>query len=223
MTLVNIVYFPGTNCHRETEAAFTCAGARVRTVFLSEALLGKTRIDDADIVCLPGGFSFGDHVRAGVLGGLHLRVALSEQLSILRNQPTFCICNGFQIGVEAGLFGPYVALTTNSCGTFRHIPAQAHVVETTNRTPWLTGLGGAPLYFPCAHGEGRFVYSKQYGWVPALRYPDGENPDGSMSNIAGITSANGLVFGLMNHPERNIRDPRNLQIFRNAVRAFGKA
>jgi phosphoribosylformylglycinamidine synthase len=223
MTSVNVVYFPGTNCQRETAFAFEAAGAQVRLVLLSDCLAGRARMDDADIVCFPGGFSFGDLVRAGFLAAVFLTVRLADQLESLRNQPTLAICNGFQIAVEAGLFGPHVTLTHNTGGTFQNVPDQPHIVEADARSPWLRGLEGQRLEFPCAHGEGRFVFTTCDGWRPALRYPAQDNPDGSTRDIAGVVSENGLVFGLMNHPERNLSDARNLEIFRNGVRYVAAA
>jgi phosphoribosylformylglycinamidine synthase len=116
------------------------------------------------------------------------------------------------------MFGPHVTLTQNTGGTFQNVPDQPHVVEADVRSPWLRRLEGQRLDFPCAHGEGRFAYTSCEGWRPALHYPADDNPDGSTRDIAGIVSDNGLVFGLMNHPERNLSDPRNLEIFRNGVR-----
>jgi len=218
MVSVNILYFPGTNCQRETAFAFESAGAVTRIVHVVEAIRRGTRIDEADIICIPGGFSFGDHVRAGCLAGLLLKESLPRQLESIKHKPTICICNGFQIAVEAGLFGEGLALVKNECGTFRHIRDQIHMVESHNPSLWLAGLEGQALSFPCAHGEGRLIFTQKPGWQPVLRYPSSQNPDGSMEDIAGISSVDGLIFGLMNHPERNIRDKNNLIIFQNAVK-----
>lgn len=218
MVSVNILYFPGTNCQRETAFAFESAGATSRIVYVIEAIRAGGRIDDADIICIPGGFSFGDHVRAGCVAGLLLKESLSRQLESIRHKPTICICNGFQIAVEAGLFGEGLALVKNDCGTFRHVRDQIHMVERHHPSLWLAGLEGQALSFPCAHGEGRLIFTKKAGWQPVLRYPANQNPDGSMEEIAGISSEDGIIFGLMNHPERNIRDKNNLMIFQNAVK-----
>jgi phosphoribosylformylglycinamidine (FGAM) synthase-like amidotransferase family enzyme len=112
-----------------------------------------------------------------------------------------------------------VALTVNDRGTFQNVPQQPHEVVTGNPSPWLSGLPGETLRFPCAHGEGRFVYTDREGWRPALRYPSGANPDGSMEDIAGITTTDGLAFGLMNHPERALDPQVRLAFFSNGVRA----
>lgn len=214
---VNVVYFPGTNCQRETIRAFAAVGAAARQVFISDVLRGRDRIDNADVLCIPGGFAFGDHVRSGVIAGAILSVELKDQLDSCRTRPILCICNGFQIGVRAGLFGDCLTLSVNAQGTFLNRPHQRHRVPRDPGTPWLRGLEGATLTFPCAHAEGNLRYLSRDGWKPALFYPPDENPDGAMDDIAGIASPDGRIFGLMNHPERAICREENLQIFRNAV------
>lgn len=216
---VNVLYLPGTNCHVETVRAFRHVGAQPRLLFIADALAGRARLDDADILCLPGGFSFGDHLSAGRVAGLTLRARLADQFSACLDRLILAICNGFQIAVRAGCFGPSVALTVNDRGTFQNVPHQPHEVVTGNPSPWLSGLPGETLRFPCAHGEGRFVYTDHEGWRPALRYPSGANPDGSMADIAGITTTDGLAFGLMNHPERALDPQVRLAFFSNGVRA----
>jgi phosphoribosylformylglycinamidine synthase subunit PurQ / glutaminase len=221
---VNILYLPGTNCQVETARAFQHAGANPNLVFLADLLAGHTRLDDADILCLPGGFSFGDHLAAGLIGGLLLSTRLRHQFRSCLSRPMICICNGFQIALRAGCFGPDVALVTNHSGTFHNQPDQPHQVATDNPSPWLTGLAGTTLRFPCAHGEGRFRHrryhtGRQPAWQVALRYPTGANPDGSTDHIAGITTPDGLAFGLMNHPERAPDHDTRLAFFENGVRA----
>jgi phosphoribosylformylglycinamidine synthase len=175
---------------------------------------------------VPGGFSFGDHLGAGAVAALLLGTRLAEQFRACQDRLLLGVCNGFQIAVRAGCFGPDVALKVNLSGTFHNRPDQPHVVAVDNDSLWLAGLGGQVLEFPCAHGEGRFIYRASdvaapaaAQWRTALRYPAGANPDGSAADIAGITSTNGLILGLMDHPER-AQDPEvRLAIFRNGVRA----
>jgi len=218
---VNVVYFPGTNCQRETLTAFERVGASPRLVFASDLLAGDARLDDADLLCIPGGFTFGDHLGAGGVASLLLRTELSDQLKACATRPVIAICNGFQIAVRSGLFGDDVALAVNASGTFHHRMDQPHLVAD-DPSPWFEGLRGEMLRFPCAHGEGRFVHRSDLTrapWRPAITYPVGENPDGSTDDIGGIVSRDGLVFGLMNHPERAADGPGNLDLFRNGVRA----
>jgi len=215
---VNILYSPGTNCQHETAYAFRRVGAEPRILALSDLLAGRARLQDADIVCLPGGFAFGDHSGAGNVAAWYLRTQLQAQLQAIKAMPTICICNGFQIAARAGIFGA-VSLATNGSGTFHNEPLQAHRVVQENQSFWLAGLRGETLRFPCAHGEGRFVFDDRSGWSPALLYPDGENPDGSSEGIAGVTTPDGLMLGLMNHPERAPHSPRVQELFANGVRA----
>jgi phosphoribosylformylglycinamidine synthase subunit PurQ / glutaminase len=215
---VNVLYTPGTNSHMETMWAFERVGASARLLFLSDVLAGKRQLDDADILCIPGGFSYGDHIAAGVVAGQFLKLRLTDQLQRVVRKPVIAICNGFQIAMRAGLFGSGVALTVNANGTFRNIVRQPHVVEESDCV-WLTGMQGETVHFPCAHGEGRFLYERNEGWQVALRYPDDRNPDGSTEGIGAITAHNGLLFGLMNHPERLLDEPGTLDIFANGVKA----
>lgn len=216
--VVNVLYLPGTNCHRETVRAFTRVGGEVRLVFLHDLLVGSTRLRDADVVCLPGGFSFGDHVGAGNVAAQFLRRRLHDQLEACVRRPMICICNGFQIAARAGVFGD-ITLRVNAHGTFRDEPRQKHLVSTENTSLWLRGLGGSALVFPCAHGEGRLEIGSPAGWVPALSYPEGESPDGSAEDVAGVTTPDGRVLGLMDHPERGPLTDEILELFRNGLRA----
>ena len=222
-TSVNVLYLPGTNCQEETLRAFTRVGAKPRILLLADLLSGAEQLDSADLLCVPGGFSFGDHLGAGTVAGVLLRTRFRAELERCRTRMMLCICNGFQIAVRARCFGGGVALVDNECGTFRNVPNQAHIVDLHNPSPWLSGLGGLTLRFPCAHAEGRFysvspVPSSE--WLPAFRYPSGENPDGSMWDLAGITSPDGLLLGLMNHPERGTNDVANVAVFANGIAAY---
>jgi phosphoribosylformylglycinamidine synthase len=216
---VNVLYLPGTNCHEETLRAFRQVGGAPRLLFLADALAGRARLDDADILCLPGGFSFGDHLAAGTIAGLLLRTRLKDQFDACLGRLMLAICNGFQIAVRAGCFGGGVALKVNTVGTFQNKPDQPHEVVEDNPSPWLSGLAGQTLRFPCAHGEGRFVAQTKDGWRPALRYPADANPDGSDDGVAGVTTPDGLAFGLMNHSERALDPQVRMAFFANGVRA----
>lgn len=220
--VVNVLYAPGTNSHTETLWAFSRVGADARLLLLREVLNGDAQLDNGDVMCIPGGFSFGDHMGAGSLEGQLLKHRLSEQFARVVQKPLLAICNGFQITMRAGVFGDGVTLLPNACGTFRNIMKQAHDVEQSTNSIWLKGLEGQRLYFSCAHGEGRlYVEDKDASvaaWHAALRYPEGQNPDGSQENIGGISTNNGMCLGLMDHPERMLDDEANLEIFRNGVR-----
>jgi phosphoribosylformylglycinamidine synthase len=112
-----------------------------------------------------------------------------------------------------------VTLGPNASGTFCNRVAQPHKVSSDNTSLWLQGLHGETLVFPCAHAEGRFGFADTEKWRTALHYPPGQNPDGSVEGIAGITDTEGRVLGLMNHPERAQHRSQNLILFENGVRA----
>jgi phosphoribosylformylglycinamidine (FGAM) synthase-like amidotransferase family enzyme len=217
--VVNVLFAPGTNSHKETLWMFERAGARAELLLLRDVLNGDAQLDSGDALCIPGGFAFGDHMGAGALEGKYLQLRLADQLARARQKPILAICNGFQVAVRAGLFGEGIALDVNNSGTFRNIVRQPHIVEQNTNNVWLDGLQGQTVYFSCAHGEGRFTGEKSDAWEVALRYPEGHNPDGSQDNIAGITSPDGLVFGLMDHPERLPDEPGVAEIFENGVKA----
>ncbi|MBN9743358.1 hypothetical protein DMP23_19990 [Amycolatopsis sp. A1MSW2902] len=219
---VNVLHFPGTNCQDETMRAFAQVGAAPRLRYLADLMSADERLDDADLLCVPGGFSFGDHLGGGLIAALALRTQLAEQFRNCRSRPMIGICNGFQIAVRLGCFGSDVALRTNRQGTFLDEPSAEHIVEHTADNVWLAGLEGQKLAFPLAHGEGRFECSDPKGgeqWRPALRYAKGAEVDGSAGAIAGIGSVDGLTLGLMNHPERAADPAVRLAFFENGVRA----
>lgn len=218
----------GINCDGETVRGLEAAGARVDLVHLSLVLSEPARLDDANLVVIPGGFSYGDDISAGRVFGLELRHGLAERLGAFvdRGGHVLGVCNGFQVLVESGLFEREsgartipprnVALTNNASNRFecRWVSMRAE----DSACAWLAGMGVMPV--PVAHGEGRFVprddatltrlrakrqialrYVRADG-SPARGYPD--NPNGSIDDIAGVCDPTGRVLGLMPHPERNL-------------------
>ncbi len=164
-----------------------------------------------DCIILPGGFSYGDYLRAGAIAG---RSPVVEALPEFVSRGGFVLgsCNGFQILCEAGLLPG--ALMRNECLQYR-CQSTYLLVENTD-TPFTRGIRpGQVLRMPISHGEGKYHadplvlerLKKQSQIV--LRYctEDGEvtraaNPNGSVENIAGLVNDEGTVFGLMPHPER---------------------
>jgi phosphoribosylformylglycinamidine synthase len=188
-------------------------------VHVNRFLAGKVFSDYEGLV-IPGGFSFGDHVRAGALLGKILKEKFTSALLEFRDggKPILGICNGFQVLVECGLLpGPDIpaALTTNLSSKFecRWVNLK---VESTGCV--FTKNIDRNISLPVAHGEGRFLarekdletlkkkrnivikYSLENGESAKEKYP--ENPNGSLADIAGVCDPSGIVFGLMPHPER---------------------
>jgi phosphoribosylformylglycinamidine synthase I len=204
-----VVVFPGSNCDYDTYHA-------VVDVLGEEAVYLWHKDHDlqsSDVIILPGGFSYGDYLRAGAIARfspIMTEVASHAQ----RGGPVLCICNGFQIACEAGLLPG--ALLRNDSLKFVSEPVRLRVENTetlfTNRYE-----KGQILTMPIAHGDGRYTSTDQElerlegeGRV-VLRYVSsgGEtdeywSPNGAMRGIAGIVNDAGNVMGLMPHPERAV-------------------
>ncbi len=167
--------------------------------------------DDCDAVVLPGGFSFGDYLRAGAIAARSPAIRRIRRLAE-RGTPVLGICNGFQTLIEAGLLPG--ALLRNS--SLRFVCRWVAIRVENDRTPFTRQLRkGDVLRIPIAHNEGRFFAPARdlkrisaEGSV-AFRYCDldgrasaASNPTGTLDNIAGICNNRGNVLGLMPHPER---------------------
>jgi phosphoribosylformylglycinamidine synthase len=204
---IAVVVFPGTNCDEETRYVLgTVLGQAVEPVWHAE-----TELSRFDAIVLPGGFSYGDHLRAGAIARFS-PVMRSVAEMARRDRIVVGICNGFQVLCEAGLLPG--ALLPNAGGSFAS--RWMHCRVEGEPSPLTRGIeAGTVLKLPIAHGEGRYVALpetldalERAGRV-VFRYcePDGQitdaaNPNGSLANIAGIISEGGNVIGLMPHPER---------------------
>jgi phosphoribosylformylglycinamidine synthase len=204
---VGVVSFPGSNCD---EDALLAVIERLK----EDAVLLWHKDHDlqgADVIILPGGFSYGDYLRAGAIA--RFSPIMQEVIAhARRGGPVIGICNGFQIACEAGLLPG--ALLRNASLQFRSMPVTLRV-ESTQTVFTGAATAGALLTMPIAHGDGRYTAGEDVldrlegeGRV-VFRYvdPSGQptesaNPNGSMRNIAGIANETGTVVGLMPHPER---------------------
>ncbi|MHC4766273.1 MAG: phosphoribosylformylglycinamidine synthase subunit PurQ, partial [Planctomycetota bacterium] len=219
----------GINCDRELGQAFELAGASAEPVHLNRLLREPSLIDRYDLIGLPGGFSYGDAVGAGRIVAALMRQHLYRAFvsAIERGVPIIAPCNGFQIAVQVGLLPgpaagepwppappqPAVALAPNESARFIDRWCGIEIPPET-RCIWTQGIdvGGERAVLPVAHGEGRFLAGAGDGpgrlagaGMVAVRYRAGDNPNGSVEDIAGICDASGLVLGLMPHPERFTR------------------
>ena len=203
----------GTNCDNELAHAFELAGASTERVHLHDLIEDPARIEGYDLIGFPGGFSYGDDIAAGRILANRLKHQLMAplQAAVARGVPMIGICNGFQVLVKLGLL-PFpelgeqqATLADNTSGRFidRWTAIQA---DPASVCVWTKGMDAFEL--PMAHGEGRFTgpaelidQLKAAGQV-ALRYGAGDNPNGSVDDIAGICDPTGRVLGLMPHPER---------------------
>ncbi len=198
MTRVAVVVFPGSNCDADALAAARDAGSDAYYVWHRD-----TTLQQADVVILPGGFSYGDYLRSGAIARFSpIMAAVTEHARA--GGPVLGICNGFQILCEAGLLPG--ALMRNARLRFLSRPAWVRVERTD--TPFTSQYApGEVLEIPIAHGDGRYVTDERTaaeleasGRV-VWRYVR-DNPNGSAHDIAGVTNAGRNVVGIMPHPER---------------------
>ena len=197
---IGIIRFPGTNCDLDTWEAVSLVPDLVpRWVGHRDRSL-----EGLDAVILPGGFSYGDYLRTGIIAA---RSPVMDAVGSFAEKglPVLGICNGFQILAETGLLPG--TLLQNSGQTFLCRDEGLSVEQT--RSPFtLLFSPGARIRLPIAHQEGRFyadtdtLLQLEANGQILCRYQD--NPNGSLRDIAGITSAAGNVAGLMPHPERRM-------------------
>jgi len=203
-----VVRFPGSNCDDDAvhvaDRVLAPMGATGRIIWHKDTSLGA-----ADVVIVPGGFSYGDYLRAGAMAA-HSPIMAAVAEFAARGGPVLGICNGFQILCESGLLDG--ALTRNVSLEF--VCADVHCIVEGRPTPFTHAIpAGRHIKMSIAHSEGRYTHPdldalEAEGRV-IFRYctADGEvtsdaNPNGSDHHIAGICNAAGNVVGLMPHPER---------------------
>jgi phosphoribosylformylglycinamidine synthase len=208
MVRVAVVRFPGSNCDEDARRGAEQSGASAYFVWHRD-----TSLQGADIVVLPGGFSYGDYLRSGAIARFS-PIMQAVQAHAAAGGGLVGICNGFQILCEAHLLPG--ALMRNAGLTFVSKPVDVMVERTDTVFTWAFDRK-TPVRLPVAHGEGRYVADEQTlarlegeGQV-VLRYlkpsPTTEgNPNGSSNDIAGICNAAGTIVGIMPHPERVV-DP----------------
>lgn len=217
----------GTNCDHETKVALEDLGLPSEIVHMNQLLKGKKNLEDYHLLVIPGGFSYGDYVRAGAIWGKKLASKIRRDLErfIDEGKAVIGICNGFQVLVESGVLPglkglseyPQATLATNTSAKYecRWIYLKHHKSSCKLLSKLEEGM---VLRIPIGHGEGRFIADKEIldemldKKLIVFTYckPDGSpangeypyNPNGSMLDIAGICNPKGNVMGMMPHPER---------------------
>lgn len=194
-----IVVFPGSNCDRDVHHVLNdVVGINAEYVWHTEK-----SIEDYDALILPGGFSYGDRLRAGVIAA---QSPIVEAIKKKANEglPILGICNGFQILVEAGLLPG--ALVKNVKLKFSCKWLEMEVLNVNTPFTNLFRLNDQ-VNIPIAHGEGRYIISddklhdlNENNQI-VFKYKN-QNPNGSTEMIAAICNKEGNVMGLMPHPER---------------------
>ncbi len=193
-----VIVFPGSNCDIDMYHAIKDGlGEEVEYVWHDE-----TNLDQYDAILLPGGFSYGDYLRCGAIARFS-NIMPAVKKAAEAGKPILGVCNGFQILVEAGLLPG--ALMRNS-----HIKFICKTIEltvTNNQTIFTTKYAlGEKIQIPIAHGEGQYYCDE----MTLQKLKDNQqivfeytnNPNGSLSDIAGIINEKGNVLGMMPHPER---------------------
>jgi phosphoribosylformylglycinamidine synthase len=202
-----VIVFPGSNCDRDVLVACQAQGVQASFVWHKETMLPK----NIDLVILPGGFSYGDHLRSGAISA---HSAVMHEVIAFANRGGYVlgICNGFQVLTESGLLPG--ALTRNISHRFicKTLPLK---VETNSPIFLSHYTENEVIHLPVAHAEGCYMADDDTldrlegeGRI-ALRYVnaqggvhEADNPNGSLRAIAGIFNAGKNVMGLMPHPER---------------------
>lgn len=193
-----VITFPGSNCDRDLAVALEHAGADVARVWHKDAELPA----GTDLVALPGGFSFGDHLRCGAIAA-HSPVASAIRAHAMRGGYVLGICNGFQVLTELGLLPG--ALMRNA--GLRFICRDAGLRVMTADSAFTAGYGkGREITLPVAHHDGNYQIDPEglaqlkdddriaFAYVAPI--------NGAIADIAGVLSENRRVLGMMPHPER---------------------
>jgi phosphoribosylformylglycinamidine synthase subunit PurQ / glutaminase len=203
-----VLQFPGSCDERDALHACTLASGEARLVWHEDRDLAGV-----DGVVVPGGFSYGDYLRAGAIARFSPAMEAVAELAAAGG-PVLGICNGFQVLCEAGLLPGALLRNEN----LRFVCRQVDLLAGEQR-----------LSIPAKHGEGRYYAPEatldalEAGGQVAFRYAPGQNPNGSARDIAGVRNEAGNVLGLMPHPEHAV-DPLTgstdgLRVFEDLARA----
>ena len=218
----------GTNCDLETQRVFHEFGVSCQILHMNELIKNKNLLD-FHLLVIPGGFSYGDYVRAGAIWSRKIETFLGDDLKafVKKERPILGICNGFQILVELGLLPGFFDMRKPQVALSKNISAKyecrwVYVSNEGKNKCVFTSKAPKILQIPVAHSEGQFLFPKreekkllnrlienhqlilrycnEKGKYANRAYPI--NPSGSFYDIAGICNSSGLIFGLMPHPER---------------------
>jgi phosphoribosylformylglycinamidine synthase I len=207
---VAVITFPGSNCDYDLYKAAQQVGVDATFVWHRERGL-----DDYDAVLLPGGFSYGDYLRAGAIA--RMSPVMEDVIDFAhKGAPVVGICNGFQILCEAGLLPGALVRNGSLLFSGKDVHLRVERADTHFTSEYQTGQ---ILRVPIAHGEGNYEADEStlerlegeghvvFRYVDAAgEATDAANPNGSWHNIAGIINDEGNVLGMMPHPERAMEE-----------------
>lgn len=207
---IGVVVFPGSNCDQDMVDAFQ-AFENTKVVKIWHK---TTDLQNADLIVLPGGFSYGDYLRSGAIARFS---PVMKEIMRFANKGGYVlgVCNGFQILCESGLLPGALLHNTNQ----KFICKNVYIKAESSSALITQGIKGDVLQIPIAHGEGRFfAHPDQLNELVdhdqvLFSYCDADgnitsdaNPNGSLLNIAGVANKTKNVFGMMPHPERAMND-----------------
>ena len=194
-----VISFPGSNCDFDMLYALKDFGIDVQIVFAKE-----NNLDEFDAIFLPGGFSYGDYLRTGAIARFS---PIMSAVTKAANEGKLIVgvCNGFQILTEAGLLPGQLLVNKNPGFICEEVPLKV----VNNNTNFSNAYSlNETIMIPIAHGEGNYFADDEVltelenNYQVVFRY--GNNPNGSLNDIAGIMNEKGNVFGMMPHPERAV-------------------
>ncbi len=202
-----VIVFPGSNCDRDVAVALAAATGRAPAMIWH----GEGALPPLDLIVLPGGFAYGDYLRAGAMAA-HSPVMREVVARARAGTPVLAICNGFQVATEAGLLPGALMPNANLHFVCRDVYLRVERAEAPFTARY---EAGAVVRIPIAHHEGNYYIDDEglarlrgEGRI-AFRYcesdgrvTDAANPNGARDNIAGIVNEAGNVLGMMPHPER---------------------
>jgi phosphoribosylformylglycinamidine synthase I len=218
-----VLQFPGSCDERDAVQACERAG-EARLVWHEES-----DISDCDAIVVPGGFSYGDYLRAGAIARFS-KAMEAVAVHAEAGKPVLGICNGFQVLCESGLL-PGALLQNES---IHFVCRQVDLLVEDSVSVFTTGIEpGETLSIPAKHQSGRFYAPREQldelesrGQI-VFRYADGQNPNGSLRDIAGVCNERGNVMGLMPHPEHAVDaltgSADGLRLFEAAATALSAA
>lgn len=193
---VGIIRFPGSNCDRDVFHALELAGAQPDYIWWNQR-----NLSDFEAIVIPGGFSYGDYLRAGAVAAITPVIEGIKDV-VKNDKPVLGICNGAQILAEVGLVPGVFTVNKES----KFICEWADLKVKTTRTPFTSMYKkDEVIRMPIAHAEGRYYneeIEKLHDNDQIVLSFESENPNGSIESITGVCDEEGLVCAVMPHPER---------------------
>ncbi|ETX14637.1 phosphoribosylformylglycinamidine synthase [Roseivivax halodurans JCM 10272] len=193
-----VIVFPGSNCDRDLAVALRAAGIETEMVWHKDTSLPE----GIDLVGVPGGFSYGDYLRCGAIAATS-PVIRAVKAHADRGGYVLGVCNGFQILTETGMLPGALLRNAGLKYICRTVPLVVGTEDSVFTSAYATG---EELQIPIAHHDGNYIADAEtlsrLAGEDRVAFTYGDNPNGSVHDIAGILSENRRILGMMPHPER---------------------